>query len=732
MTQDGMETCISGPVKTAEATCGAGHARRIRWPRLAQALLALAVAVACPARGAVTEKITLHQGGTIDNLQGVTFDGQAFAVPGKPSLPKAEVQAIDFRAAGQERQQATAGVAAELSAEAKAQLPRAAALAKQYPGTAGVVLLDDGEFVLHKDGTDSYRYHFAGVVLKEERKAWAQLSMGFVEGRSRVRLLFARAVGRDGAVRSLSDDDLKTGSPSEEMQFFNPNHKVRSGVIPGVEPGCVVEYCYEYENYNPEDRRLFSPSYVFQSGEPIVLSRARVLLPKDVSLNHMTRKFPDAEKAKPVVAETADTRTYTWQLENVAPLTPEPAMPPEHDLVPILETSIFKDWADVWGLLAKLQQARMQPTPQIEAKVKELTQDAQAPDDKVARLYHWVQSNTHYISIKGSLGAGFSGHTAQETFDNRYGDCTDKSILFCTMLKGIGVQAYPIILTTNDFGLGVTEIPTLSGNHCISELTMGDRDFYLDTTAEDYRYPYFRADDHGAYAFNAIRGDFKPIPVPPPSDNRRASHLDVELSAKGDAVVKTRNEYNGTIEAGVRSFWKSVREDERKQRMNEYVNSLSPGAVLDTFAMSDLDDLAKPLTMSIDYSLPGHAVRAKDLMYLTMPTLKREYPEAALDTRDFPVQYMTTEERALEIDLKLPPKFHAKWLPPPLDVTNAYLEYHGKYEERDGHIVLTETMRRLQRLVPPTDYPAFRDALRAIAAFEAKEVFLTGKGSTHE
>ena len=128
----------------------------------------------------------------------------------------------------------------------------------------------------------------------------------------------------------------------------------------------------------------------------------------------------------------------------------------------------------------------------------------------------------------------------------------------------------------------------------------------------------------------------------------------VELLRSGDVRVKTRNAYTGSYEAGVRGFWKSVREDERDKYMTQYVNSISPGAVLDSFTLSNVNDLSEPLTMGIDYVLNRHAVRAKDLLHMRVPTLERQYPEAALEERRFAVQYMSTQEKVLEIDIAYP------------------------------------------------------------------------------
>lgn len=681
------------------------------------------------AHAPMTAKVTTYQGEELESVEGLAFDGVQFLAPGREPIPRDKVQLIEWRA----KEKAGAAGPEVLPTEglsdlARSMAPRAQQMAQTFPGVAGVVLVDDGEFVYRKDGTNRYRYHFAGIVLKEDMTSWAQLALGFTEGRSRTSLLFARSLSPDGALSTLSPDAMEVGSPSEEEEFFNPNRKVLSGVIPGVEVGSIVEYAYEFEVYDPEDPQLFFPGYFFQSMEPVVFSRVRVVIPKGIPFNYVCRNFPTGAAKEPLLEEHRGNRTYTWTLENVPPIKVEPLMPPQPDVAPMMDGSIFADYEDVYALQRNLQLARMVVTADIDAKVKEIVADAETLEQKVAQLYYWVQENTRYISIKGSLGAGWSGHTAQESFENRYGDCTDKAVLFAAMCEAIGVTAYPIIVRTNDAGTAVTEIPTMDGNHAITEVVLEGRSVYLDTTAQDYRYPYFRADDHGVMAFNAIRGDVKPIPVPPPEDNCRVSRLEVTLRANGDAFIKTRNEYNGTFEAGVRGFWKRVREDNRAATMADYVNSLSPGAVLEGFTLYNLEDLNRQLSMTIEYTIKGYAIRAKDLMYLRMPTLERDYPEVALESRTYPIQYNTTEEQILEIELTLPKGFRTKWVPPPLRISNPYVEYTAQYDERDGKVAFRQEFRRPARMVPPEDYPQYRDALRSIAAFSKKAIFLTEEG----
>ncbi|MBN2312151.1 MAG: DUF3857 domain-containing protein, partial [Candidatus Hydrogenedentes bacterium] len=277
------------------------------------------VTVGC-AHAPVREQLTPYQGEPVAGLEGVTFDGEVFHVPDMEPVSRQDVQMLQFQAEEGPEGEGEAGQEGALSELAQSLLERGRAMAEQYPGVCGVILVDDGEFVYRKDGTSVYRYHFAGLVLKEEAKGWGQFSSGFTEGRSRVQVEFARSVAPDGTVRTLTPDALKVGSPSEAMQFFNPNQKVLSGVIPGVEVGSVVEYCYENERYAPEDPRIFFPGYFFQGTEPVVLSRARVVLPKGVTFHYLTRHFPDEASQEPVKEEGGGTVAYTWTIEDSPPL----------------------------------------------------------------------------------------------------------------------------------------------------------------------------------------------------------------------------------------------------------------------------------------------------------------------------------------------------------------------------------------------------------------------------
>ena len=120
-----------------------------------------------------------------------------------------------------------------------------------------------------------------------------------------------------------------------------------------------------------------------------------VEIPDSLPFRHYTRHFPDPALSEPQVEREGKRVRYVWALRDMPPLVPEPQMPPQPDLTPRMEASIFSSFEEVYALQRDLQRSRMKLTPQIQAEVARITEGAETNDEKLARIYHWVQTKTH-------------------------------------------------------------------------------------------------------------------------------------------------------------------------------------------------------------------------------------------------------------------------------------------------------------------------------------------------
>ena len=670
-----------------------------------------------------------------------TWDGTSYAGPlelkddqltvGRKTLPLDAV-ALAVRQTDQSAAQAAAPAKGfqPLSADELARYrERAVAAAAKSPGSDSVLCLDYGEDTLTPDAKQVYRYHALLLVLKEGGRKAADLALGFSEGRSRRRVFFARAIGTDGKSQWLDPATMKVAVPSQQAEFVDTRSRVLSGRIPGVELHSLVEYAYEYVNYNPDVPDYFFPSFFFQGAEPVLDSILDVRVPAGRKLNWTTRLMPEAAREpKRSAADGYD--AYRWELHDVAPYTPEPMMPNREDVAAAVHCSLFFNWDDLHKRTGGYQRERIETTPAIIELARKIVGDAKTDDEKLARIYPWVERNVNYLSIKGSLSSGWAGHPASETLKNGYGDCTDKAIVLASLAKAVGIVAYPAILSTNDSGTAVTDIPVPDANHCINLVYPDGKPRFIDSTATDYRYPYFRSDDHGVKAIIHMTGQILDIPVPPPADNCRESTQSLILKSDGSADADEQNAYTGTYEARVRGFWRRVPPQLRGHMMQQYLQQRCPGAACTGFDLGDLDNLEKPLKMNIRYRVPGLATRTADLYVVSPPGLARDFPEASLQTRKFPIERETTQEFQTTTHVTCPPGYALVGVPEPLAVHGKHLWYEGSVAASPDGKTLTvrETFQVLTRIVPPEDYAAYRAEATKIASWSRlKLVFREAK-----
>ncbi len=657
-----------------------------------------------------------------------TWDGETHAGPlaaaddavtvGRRSVPREAVRLILQMKARASQAARVEGFEPLDKAQLARYRERAADAARKHRGAESILCLDQGQDSLMANDDRLYRYHALVLVLKDEGRKVADLTLGFREGRSRSRVLFARSIAPDGSVRWLEPATMKVATPSQGKQFLDTRRRMLSGRIPGVAVGSLVEYAYEYRNYNPEVPEHYFPSWFFSGEEPVLDSAVTIRVPRGKRLNWTTRNVPEAAR-EPERATDGELDVYRWVMRDRAPIDPEPQMPDRADVAAVVHCSLFFDWKALHERTGRFQRERIEVTPEIQQLAKQIVGDAKTDDDKLARIYHWTQRRISYMSIKGSLASGWTGHPASETLKNGYGDCTDKAIVLASLAKAVGIASYPAIIMTNDAADAVTDIPVPDGNHCISLVLPDGKPRFIDSTASNYRYPYSRDDDHGVKALVHITGQILDVPVPPPSDNLRVSRQEIALKPDGGAEGVDRNTYNGSYEARVRGFWRRVPPQVRGAYMQEYLQRRVPGALCTGFELGELDDLSKQLSMVIRYRVPRLATRTKDLYIVTLPGFARDFPDAALPSRRYPIERPTTEEFRNTVAIRCPDGYDLVGLPEPLTIHGKHLWHEGRVAAAPDRrsLTVTETFRRRTRAVPPADYSTYRAHAARIAAW---------------
>lgn len=674
-------------------------------------------------------RLNLHDGQSFET-QILEYDGSN-VMTDQDTIPRGEVKEIVFETQGG-RETGTV----RTDEDVQELLKKAAQAEKRFPDVNGILLIDDGRNTLHEDGTRNYSYHMAYVVLSEARKGVATFRHYFKEGDNEVKIHFARVIKPSGRVIELDRSTVKIETPPREDIVFFGKGKWVTFTLPGVQIGDIVEYSYENIRFNPWNKGFFDAGYFFQGNEPFIYSRLVVDVPEDEFIKWKVYNAPGgmidfAEEVK------ESRKIYTWIAEDVEPYVPEPDAPPEGDFLPRVEVTNQENWDGIHDWYAAFQNERMKITTKVQALADSLTAGADTDHEKTAAIYHWLQQNIRYISIKGSASSGVSGHPAQFTLGQGFGDCTDKAILFATLLRAAGIDADPVYVGTNDDASMLDpEMPGYYGNHSITEVFLADTSFYLDATGSSNggysRYPSFNAVGHGVYAVNSQKRKVEKIPIPDPGRETRTYHLDLEIDEEGTLLVRYQSFYDGDYETELRYFWNYFsREEDRRIRFEQMVKSTSPDAELIDYGFENLEDIGKQLSLKISYRVKDYVKFAGPLAIINLPEVgeRLTFDEVALERRNFPLAYYTSEGIRHLLTLKLPEGWKVDYLPKDVTFTMPEVSYHADYTQEEENVIRFEdSFSRPERLIQPDRYRDYRRLLNSITSYHQKPILVLVEG----
>ena len=664
--------------------------------------------------------ITTSNGETIEASSIAYKEGQVYfnTASTTKSLDRRDIRDISFSAQTPQKKEISVSDIGDLGNYVE----KAEKLIAKYPDAQYIRVLTESNSRHRHDGTNIYRYRGITYVAKDEALWTAHVSLSFDPNREKIKLIHARCLTPDGQVFNLKPDQIKISKSTSGSVYFD-NSQNLSFTIPGVTVGSLVDYSYENEEFNPFDLNLFSGRCYFQSNCPIGEKILRVSVPNDHQLYYFSRNLGE-EQAKPTIIEAVDSVLYTWKMTDMPPIIGEPRMPPSRDVIPALYYSIQKDHTYVHNKLKPMYEKRFELTDDVKAKVDELVKDCKNINEKIAKLYYFCQQEIRYISIKSNLASNQVGHPADETLKNKYGDCTDKGMLLSVMLKHIGVEAYPVLILTNNSGKSVRELGIFDDNHCITEVHLDGRIFYLDATATDYRYPYFRSDDHETNAMNVMLGTMRTVPLPPPEDNASLSVRKIKLEPDGTTHLDIETSYNGPTEASVRGYARNLKPEEYEKIIRQSISALTADYELELATHTNPLDFNTQYKYHTKYTLNRYAPKSGKYMIFSVPNFELRFPEVSLAERKYPIQHTTSRQQTDQLAIKLPEGYTVKYLPPALRVQSPYVEFEIIYDQQGDEIDITRKIAFPLRFTPVEDYKAYKADLEKIAYSSKQKIFL--------
>ena len=346
-------------------------------------------------------------------------------------------------------------------------------------------------------------------------------------------------------------------------------------VLDDVRVGDIIDYSYSIQGRNPVFGSHFSAIVPVQLEQPAGRLLTRVIWPRQKTLYAQ----PHGCSVKAATVASKDTIEYDWDFRQAPGIDFEDSVPAWFDPEQWIQLSDFKSWAEVNQWALQLFQASSPFSSPLSQKIAEWRQ-IDGREQQILAVLRFVQDDVHYFGIE--LGVGTVKPADPSTVYSRlYGDCKDKSFLLVTVLRAMGIQAYPVLVNAVVRRGIANWVPSTGAfDHCIAAVQCDGQTFWLDPTINYQRGPLSAhyLPDYG-YGLVIARGTSQLTPIPQTtgqSGTTTTEYFDVRgVAHPADLKVVTVAE-GGDADA-LRQLFATTKPDEIQQHYTHFYSTSYPG-----------------------------------------------------------------------------------------------------------------------------------------------------------
>lgn len=243
----------------------------------------------------------------------------------------------------------------------------------------------------------------------------------------------------------LSKSAFKIVANEEELSRFLYHGSYSAFLIlEDIRKGDQIEYSYTITGNNPIFGNMFSREIYFQGIAPIAHIYASLIVSAGRNLNF--KSFNNVPKTK--ISDKDGIKKYEWESYNVPAAILEEYQPSWINSFATAQVSEYTSWAEVVNWAAKVNPIASKLGGNLGERIKELLSSAKINKEKFFReAVRIVQDEVRYMGVETGVYSHRANHP-EKVYNQRYGDCKDKSLLLASMLNMGGIKAHLALVNT--------------------------------------------------------------------------------------------------------------------------------------------------------------------------------------------------------------------------------------------------------------------------------------------
>lgn len=260
--------------------------------------------------------------------------------------------------------------------------------------------------------------------------------------------------------------------------------------LEGLRVGDVVDVAFSITRKDPTlAGQMVTIAQLLPPPAKLGFGRTRLLWKDDVPLqwrSYAAGAVASGAGAAPVAPTTLPSgyRELVFALPTAKPPEVPEDAPPRFKPMPLLEASTYADWAAVSKGMARYYatEGAIAPGSPLAGEVARIVAASGDVRVRAAMALQLVQDQVRYL-FRGMDTGNYVPQKPADTWSLRYGDCKAKTLLLLALLRQMGIQAEPAVVSVQMSDLVQARLPSPAAfDHVIVRATIDGKTLWLDGT----------------------------------------------------------------------------------------------------------------------------------------------------------------------------------------------------------------------------------------------------------
>ncbi|MBO0322714.1 DUF3857 domain-containing protein [Muricauda sp. CAU 1633] len=553
----------------------------------------------------------------------------------------------------------------------------------------------------------------------------------FYDKSTKITDLEARILNKHGEeIKKIKKKDFIDQSAVDGGTLYSDSRVLYLRYTPTDYP-YTVEFTKEYTTPNT----AFAPSWNFLDGYRVSTEKSEFAFSMEcgIPFRHKESNF----ESYPIELNATDTE-ISYVGTNLEAIETEPLSPSFVEFAPNVKIALdrfhlegvdgsAKNWEEFGQWINdELISGRDYLDPGTIAKVQQLVQNVDDPQEKIRKVYEYVQDNTRYISVQLGIG-GWMPISAEEVDRVKYGDCKGLTNYTKALLKAVGIESYYTVLFAGrhkrDFD---TEFTSMQGNHAFLNVPVDGKELWLECTSQitPVNHLGMFTDDRNVLKITPTGGEIVRTRTYTDEENYQLTKAEYFTEANGSVKGKVRIVSKGTqYDQKFRQPSKTKLEQEEFYKSYwSYINNLSLGEINFNNDKKEISFLEE-----VDINAENYLSNT-DGKLLFAPNLgnrNTHIPERSRNReRELVISRGYLDED--EFTIHLPKDYKVETLLEPILLETKFGSYEVKLESKEPEVLVYN--RRLlikSGRYSKEDYKLYRDFRKQVARYDNSRIILT-------